>query len=178
MWNCLRRAGASLLHGHAQVILGNHMHYAKIEGLRRAALNYRAYNTSNYFEDLYKVHHSLGCAFEKKGTKVIASLTPVKEKEVILIAREFDLPLKERIYEVLACFRDKLQVTSFNLALIPHPLTETEETWDGFPVMCRLVDRGDPDMISSDIGSMELYASSIICSDPMEVARLLKESLE
>ena len=178
MWNCLRRAGASLLHGHAQVILSRHMHYSRIEGLRRAALNYGAEYGSNYFEDLYKVHHTLGCAFEKEGIKVIASLTPVKEKEVLLIAGESDLSLKERIYEVLACFRDKMNVTSFNLALIPPPLAETEECWEGFPVLVRLVDRGDPDMVSSDIGSMELFASSIICSDPLEVTRLLKESLK
>jgi len=178
MWNCLHRAGASLLHGHAQVTLSSHMHYARIEGLRRASLNYKAEYGSNYFEDLYRVHHSLDCAFEKKGIKVIAYLTPVKEKEVLLIAGGPDLSLKERIYEVLACFRDKMHVTSFNLALISPPLAETEESWEGFPVLVRLVDRGNPRMTASDIGSMELYASSIISSDPLEVARLLKESLK
>jgi hypothetical protein len=178
MWNCLRRAGASIFHGHTQVTISSYMHYAKIEGLRRAALNYGAEYGSNYFEDLYTVHHSLGCALEKEGIKVIAYLTPVKEKEVLLIAREYDLSLKERIYEVLACFRDQMHVLAFNLALIPHPLAETEESWEGFPVLVRLVDRGDPNMTSSDIGSMELFASSIISSDPLEVARLLKESLK
>lgn len=178
MWNCLHRAGSSLLHGHAQITLSSDMHYAKIEGLRRAALNYQTVYSSNYFEDLYKVHQSLGCALEKEGTRVIAYLTPVKDKEVLIIARESDLSLKERVYEVLACLRDKMHVTSFNLVLIPPPLAETEESWEGFPVLARLVDRGDPKMISSDIGSMELYASSVISSDPLEVARMLRESLK
>ena len=39
IWNCLWRAGASLLHGHAQVMLGRGMHYAAVESLRRAALH-------------------------------------------------------------------------------------------------------------------------------------------
>jgi len=38
IWNCLWRAGASLLHGHAQVMLGRDMHYAGVESLRRAGL--------------------------------------------------------------------------------------------------------------------------------------------
>ena len=178
MWNCLQRGGASLLHGHAQVTLSTNMHYAKIEALRRAALNYQAEYGSNYFEDLYKVHHSLGCAFEKEGIKVIAYLTPVKEKEVLLIAEEANLCLKERVYEILACFRDRMHVTAFNLVLIPPPLAETEESWEGFPVLVRLVDRGDPRVTTCDMGSMELYASSVISSDPWEVAWLLRKSLQ
>jgi len=178
MWNCLQRGGASLLHGHAQVTLSTNMHYAKIEALRRAALNYQAEHGSNYFEDLYRVHHSLGCALEKEGIRVIAYLTPVKEKEVLLIAKECNLSLKERIYEALACFRDRMHVTAFNLVMIPPPLAETEESWEGFPVLVRIVDRGDPKITTCDIGSMELYASSVISSDPWEVAWLLRESLQ
>ena len=178
MWNCLQRGGASLLHGHAQVTLSSNMHYAKIEALRRAALNYQSEYGSNYFEDLYRVHHSLGCAFEKEGIKVIAYLTPVKEKEVLLIADESTPSLKEGIYEVLACFRDRMRVTAFNLVMIPPPLAETEESWEGFPVLVRLVDRGDPRVTTCDMGSMELYASSVISSDPWEVALLLRESLQ
>jgi len=177
IWNCLPRAGASLLHGHAQVTLSSDMHYAGIEALRRAALNYQSEYGSNYFEDLYRVHRSLGCAFEKGGIKVIAYLTPVKEKEVILVASELGLSLKERIYEVLACFRDKLYVTAFNLALIPPPLAETEEDWEGFPVLVRIVDRGNPRVTTCDIGTMELYACSVISSDPCRVARILEDSL-
>ena len=177
VWNCMWRAGASLLHGHAQVMLSRDMHYAKIEGLRRAALRYRAEYSSNYFDDLYRVHRSLGCALEKEETKIIAYLTPVKENEVILLAREFNVSLEERIHEVLACFRDRMHVTSFNLALYLPPLAEVEESWDGFPALVRLVDRGDPQNRASDMGAMELYASSVIASDPFEVAGLLKEAL-
>ncbi len=39
----------------------------------------------------------------------------------------------------------------------------------------RLVDRGDPMNRTSDIGAMELYASSVISSDPFAVARVMRE---
>ena len=45
----------------------------------------------------------------KKGeVSVLASLTPFKDNEVILMAEELNLSLKQRIGEVLACFRDRL----------------------------------------------------------------------
>ncbi len=177
MWNCLPKAGASLLHGHAQVMLSRDMHYAKIEGLRRAALRYRAEYDANYFDDLYRLHLSLGLGLEKQGTRVLAYLSPVKEKEVVLMAKQLDQSLMERIYEVLACLRDRMQVSSFNLVLTMPPLSQAEEDWQGFPVLARIVDRGDPKSIASDIGSMELYASSVIASDPFEVARTLRDNL-
>jgi galactose-1-phosphate uridylyltransferase len=63
-WNCLWRAGASLSHGHAQVMLATGRHYLKIENLRKAALEYRRQFGSNYFDDLFAVHQALGCGFE------------------------------------------------------------------------------------------------------------------
>lgn len=178
VWNSLRRAGASLLHGHAQVTLATKMHYAKIEGLRRAIFRYRQEYGSDYFADLYQVHRALGCAIEKEGVKILAYLTPVKEKEVVFWGEKFDLAFKEMVYEVLACLRDKMHVTAFNFVLIPPPLAKTEEEWEGFPVLARVVDRGDPKMTSCDIGTMELYAANVISSDPLEVARLLREGIE
>jgi len=68
-----------------------------------------------------------------------------------------------------------MNVTAFNLGVAAPPL-EKEEGWEGFPVLARVVDRGDPRTTASDIGSMELYASSVVSSDPLEVARILKEN--
>ncbi len=177
LWNCLRRAGASLLHGHAQVVLARTRHFAKIEMQRRRALDYRREFGDNYFDDLFEIHRTLGCGIEKQGTKVMAYLTPIKEKEVVIVAPQVDASFKDRIYEVLACFRDVMNVTNFNLVAVTAPMGPTEESWEGFPAMARVVDRGEPKSPSCDIGSMELYAASVVSSDPFEVARLLKESL-
>lgn len=177
MWNCGERAGASLRHGHAQVMLGRRRHYSKIEHLRRAAWSYRDRYGRDYYEDLFHVHRSVGCGFERDGVRTMAYLSPVKEKETILMAPRLGLSLKERIYEVLACFRDRMGVTTFNLALYLPPIAEVAEDWEGFPAMARLVERGDSRSLASDIGTMELYASSVVSSDPFEVARVLKGCL-
>lgn len=177
LWNCLWRAGASLPHGHAQVALSRDAHYGKIEHLRRSAQRYREEDGSDYFQDFARVHRALGCGFEKEGVQVLAHLVPLKEKETILLADGLHASLKERIYEVLACFRDQMGVTSFNLAIALPPLGPTEEDWQGFPVLVRVVDRGDYHNRSSDIGGMELYATSVVSADPFQVAQTLRESM-
>jgi hypothetical protein len=42
--------------------------------------------------------------------------------------------------------------------------------------VARLVDRGDPGNRTCDIGSMELYAASVIASDPFVVAAALRQA--
>jgi len=178
MWNCGGRAGASLPHGHAQVMLGKERHYAKIEQLRCASLAYRSRHGTNYFDDLYMVHRSVGCGFDMNGVNVFAYLTPVKEKETVLIAHALDKELKETLFEVMACFRDRLGVGAFNVTISMPPIAPSEEDWEGFPVIARIVDRGSPSSRASDIGAMELYASTVISTDPFEVARVVKAALE
>jgi hypothetical protein len=177
LWNCLWRAGASLLHGHAQMLLGREMHYAAIEYLRRAALLFEANHRENYFDALFAAHELVGAGFRRNGVRVMANLAPVKEHEVVLLADEMNEHLKDRIYEVLACYRDRLGVNSFNMVLYRPPLAPTQESWDGFPVMVRIVDRGDPTTRTNDFGAMELYAASVVASDPLKLAQTLQDAL-
>ena len=39
------------------------------------------------------------------------------------------------------------------------------------------VDRGNPGTKAADIGAMELYAASVISSDPFNIAQVVSESL-
>jgi hypothetical protein len=174
MWNCLWKSGASILHGHAQVSLGRDIHYARVEQLRRVALLYRADKGTNYFDDLYTAHRALGLTVENGGTRLMAYLTPIKEKEMLLISEELDEDLKDSICKVLRCFTGKLGVHSFNLALYLPPIDNVEEDWSGFPTLVRIVDRGDVNNKTSDMGAMELYASSVIASDPFRVIKALR----
>ena len=173
LWNCLWKSGASIVHGHAQMTLTRAMHYAKIEQLRLAALAYRLRKGSNYFADLFRVHDALGLAWNRESVRGFTNLAPIKEKEVILLADEEGLPLYDEVYRVLERFRH-LGVKSFNAALIRPPLAPAEEDWSGFPVMVRLVDRGDPSNKTADFGGMELYAASVIASDPFRVAAFMR----
>lgn len=177
LWNCLWSAGASLLHGHAQVMLGRDMHYAAIEAQRRAALLFEANHRENYFDALYAAHELIGAGFRRNGVRVMANLAPVKEHEVILMADEMSDAFKDAIYDVLACFRDRLGVQSFNLVLYRPPLAPTQESWDGFPFMARIVDRGSPTTRTNDFGAMELYAASVVASDPLKLAETLQVAM-
>jgi hypothetical protein len=58
------------------------------------------------------------------------------------------------------------------------PLGPTEEDWSGFPYVVRIVDRGDPFDRTMDMATMELYASSVLFSDPFDVMEMLRKSLE
>jgi len=178
MWNCLWKSGASILHGHMQMTLGRGMHYAKIEHLRRASLLYQIGHGVSYFDDLYAIHQSLGLVTDHGKVRILAYLTPTKEKEVILLSKCLDEDLKYAVYRVLDCFVRKLGVTSFNLALCMRPIDSVPEDWQGFPMVVRVVDRGDPNNRTADFGAMELYASSVITSDPFQVAQALSGSFK
>lgn len=174
LWNCLWKSGASILHSHAQMTMTREMHYPKVEALRRAMATYRKKYQAEYFDDLFRVHEALGLGWEWNGVKGFIYLTPIKEKEVFLLAKEPGRPLYEAAGILLEKYR-AMSCRSFNLALLLPPLETTEEDWSGFPALVRLVDRGDPTVQTSDIGAMELYAAAVITSDPFRVAERLKE---
>jgi hypothetical protein len=174
MWNGLWRAGASIIHGHAQMTLGRGMHYARVEALRRAALLYRLAHGVSYFEDLVAAHRILGLATTHGNTQVLAHLTPVKEKEVLLIGEHADRDLTDALYRVLDTFVHRLGVQSFNIALYLRPIDAVQEDWTGFPPIIRIVDRGELSNRTADIGAMELYASSVISGDPFRVIEALQ----
>jgi hypothetical protein len=43
--------------------------------------------------------------------------------------------------------------------------------------MVRIVDRGDPTSRTNDMGAMELYAASVVSSDPLNLAHVLQDTL-
>lgn len=178
MWNCLWRSGASIPHGHAQVSLTRGMHYGKIEQQRRAAVAYRAEHGMNYFDDLFLAHQALGLGERLETVRVMANLTPLKEKEVVLLAPAIDDNLGRAIYQTLRCMVESLNVVSFNLVIWQRPLVPSEEDWSDVPVVVRMVDRGDALNRTSDFGAMELYAASVVSSDPFRVADALWSCVE
>lgn len=189
IWNCGPRAGGSVVHGHAQLLLGRGRHYPRVERARRDAAAYRAEQgpTADYFADLVAVHRDLGLvAREVDGVAVLAHVTPVKEREVLVVGRpgmdERDPAFTDAVARTVIAFRDVLEVHAFNLALHRPPLdggsaAGSAADWAPIPPIVYLVDRGDPSSTASDIGSMELYAASVIGGDPFEVAERLRAAL-
>jgi len=171
-WNCGVAAGASLGHAHLQVALARSRPFGGVERLRAAAEEYRARHGADYFRDLVRVHGALGCACTLEGAALLASLTPAREREVMIIAPSMEEGLGEALYAALACYRDRLAVRAFNLSLFGPPLAEGDEDWRRFPFVARLVERGP-----SDVGAMELFAAAVVSHDPLELAEALAASL-
>src|SRR5439155_8832352 len=110
MWNCLPRSGASIVHAHMQVALGEGCAYARVELWRRAAEAYRTRHGRDYFDDLYAAHMALGIAGTLGQARWLAHLTPVKEKELVLLAPSLDADLPRQIHRVLRLYIDVLGV--------------------------------------------------------------------
>lgn len=176
-WNCLWNAGSSVVHGHAQIALTEGQAYAKIEEMRSHALEYQENHKSNYFEDDYKIHENLALGFEKGGVKIHAKITPIKEKEIILTSPNFDDNLANALGGVLRSLKENMGVFTFNVGVILRPLMKTPEVWDHMPVIVRVVDRGNLSSKTADIGAMELFAQSVVGSNPYHVIRELKKGM-
>jgi hypothetical protein len=175
MWNSLWRAGGSIVHGHMQMIVTRGRHYPKVDALGRDAAEYRAAFGRDYFDDLYLVHASLGLGHTVGGARLMASLVPIKEREIVIVGRpgQDERSLVPAIARALDAYR-ALGVVPHNMVAYVAPLAGGDGDWSAFPPVVRLVDRGDPGNRTSDIGAMELYAASVISSDPFAVSEALR----
>jgi hypothetical protein len=173
-WNCLWKAGASLVHGHMQILLGKEP-YASMLQLQSVDEAYRTAHEEGYFEALYRVHEELGLALDKDGVRIFASVTPKKEKEVVLISETADRRLFAAIHTALAVLTTRLGVESFNVAMLLPPL---DGSWPAFPVVTRILDRGKLSDKTTDVAVAELYLNqSVVSSDPVKVWAALKPAL-
>jgi len=179
MWNCLWKAGASIIHGHAQVTVARDVTYSKIGLLRNRSLWYQEEYKANYFDDIFDIHSKLGLGFMMGDVKVMVDLCPIKEKGITLYGKSFDGSLSFAVNSILRALVSKFGVRSFNLIAIPSPITETYESWEHMPIILQIVDRGSLETRHSDFGSMELFAQSVVGFNPYNLVEdLKKESLQ
>src|SRR5579872_1137393 len=194
LWNCLWRAGASQVHGHVQMTLSAAMPHARVALWRTAAARYHQETGGDYFADLAAVHRALGLAAagdtEDDKVERFVSLTPIKEREIVLLAPTYaagaldpaePATLAEPLAVTLRAALDTLGVRSFNLAVFGPPFSAPgaqSDNWDDFPLVARFVDRGNPLSSTSDIGALELFGSSVIATDPFDLARTLRDTTD
>lgn len=170
VWNCLWRAGASILHGHMQTFLARGLPYARVERLRAAAQSYRGRHGRDYFDDLFRAHEAVGCGVRHGAVRCMASLTPTKDREVVLLAPAPGTALAGALHAVLSGLRDT-GTRSFNVGIAAPPLAADGRDWTGFPLVAWVVDRGDLRSAVSDIGALELFAEPVVTTDPVATAR-------
>lgn len=176
LWNCLWPAGASVVHGHAQVALARQRHYARVERWRLAGRQYREAFQRPYFEDFFDAHRAIGLGFESANVRVLAHLTPLKENEIVLLGSALSSELSHAVYLALVALTQHLGARSFSLALYHPPLDSPSPDWSEFPVVVRLLERRHPGVRTSDIGALELFAASAVSSDPFVLAGALRDA--
>ncbi len=176
-WNALWKSGASVVHGHAQVVCARGQHYTRLERLRAATESYRARHARSYFDDLVAVHDALGLSLHHGSAVALPSLTPLKEHEVWIVDTDLTEDLLDLLDHVLSRLVDEVGVQSFNLAYLRPPLGSTPEDWSGFPHVIRIVDRGSLTTPMTDIGGLEMFATASVANDPFRLIRTLEAEL-
>lgn len=165
-WNFLYRAGASVFHPHLQILYLDQLP-AKLEFLSDRAGEYEKKFGSNYWQDLFLVSKSLGLAKEiGNGFRILVSLTPAKERELIILVDQWSGCL-DRLAGLIEKYIN-LGSQSFNLFLVGG---DEKSKPIGF-----IVDRGPLSEVNADIGSLELYAFTVVSFDPFAFAQTLREN--
>ena len=186
--NQLGKSGASIgYHQHGQEILkgsppGRMMQLFNISYL------YRHLNQRDYFADWFSAHQAVGLGLTiELGTSgdkidIFPSLTPAKERQIIMLASNYNQEARQIVYRAFEYFVRGLGVPAFNLCVMRPPLIPGVQlngrSWEGIPTVISLVDRGDPTAKHSDIGGAELLGGIVIvAADPYRVDAGLKETL-
>lgn len=166
------KSAGSVEHAHLQVVGRERSHFAYPETIAGRC-------PSDYWSRLGEVHRELGLAVSDGDCAAWANLAPVKERDVTAISETLTGGARfvYRIWKTLAAQGTK----DFSLAAILSPAYLAQECPERFArwpnVVWRFVDRGDPQVRHGDIGTMELFGSSVVGTDPFEVARWLKSSV-
>ncbi len=163
IWNNGFRAGASIEHPHLQIFAFDTLP-AKIDFLFKRTIEYKNQFNSDYLEDLFEIHSKLGLAKKLNEIKIIINLTPFKDYELIFLFKDLEKNLTD-ISELLNLYC-KIS-NNFNLLICDSDFLKI-----GF-----IVDRGEISKINSDIGSLEIYAFSVVGFDILEFAEKLFSEL-
>lgn len=182
-WNCLGSAGASQAHGHMQILTNPCGFYGRQGLMVSCAESYRNQTKRDYIEDWVEVHRQVELAHDYQGVRIVATMTPVKEKEVVIVAKRDskEESVADAIAMVLRTYVDALGVLSFNVGLYLPPLGDDAYP---LPLIARCVDRGDPSPMpagkakTADVGGMELYGSSVVTTDPYRVIDAVRKEID
>eukprot|EP00755_Sulcionema_specki_P028056 Sspe_Gene.89057::Locus_60921_Transcript_1_1_Confidence_1.000_Length_1369::g.89057::m.89057 len=171
MWDSTGRASASQIHQHMQLSVTNKF-YTRAEMMRRSSAAYQAEWGGNMWADMALVHDQLGLAVRKGDCVLMASLTPIKERELIVVGYSDDSDFAALWYVALAALRS-FGTRSFSSGVVFEPLDNPRS----YPAVARVVDRGAPSDIRNDVGAMELYGSFNVGQDPFDLMPTIREEL-
>lgn len=180
MWDILPKGGASQVHTHFQISLCKDRYFAQWEVQRTAARRYAGRTGGrNYWRDLALAHDAAGLAIRRGDAVAFASLTPPVGTEVVLMAETLSDDLAALLYDVLEQSFKRVGMRAFSMGICLPPLSTAGRVKDPLrmPVIVKVVDRGNPDDVRSDMSANEIYGSPIISTDPFILARQLAHGI-
>lgn len=177
IWDLLPKSGSSQLHPHDQVFLSPNRYQGMVETWRRAAQDYFTDFRSNYFSDLVSIYSALGLVATHRSAVALASLTPRKDNEVVIIAPEADKDFFELTYFVLRAYIDDLKKYSFSLGG-GFPAMSSEAKAGRIPAFIRVITRGVATEIRTDISALELFTATNVNIDPYKVISDIRNSVK
>lgn len=166
------KSASSVEHAHVQIVARKGRHFAYAEEIASRV-------PPDYWHRVRCAHEHAGLAVGGSGCSGWASLIPVKERDITATSRDVEEGARfmYRVWRRLA----RHGTRDFSLAAILSPgyldPVHCPERFAHWPkVLWRFVDRGDPVVRHGDIGTMELFGSPVVASDPYHVARLLRDA--
>ncbi len=176
-WNVLC---GSAIHGHAQVTLSSGFPEGGVSRALAVARTYESATGCNYWADLVRAHEEAGLSVAMSAARGFAALAPVKEREIWVVGPTAQ-PLR-----LGADFRRLLRASLRSLSEVDvvRPAINAAIHWvPGLArgealAIARLIDRGWPLLGVPDWASMETYGTSVVATDPFDVAERLRRALE
>lgn len=169
-----RKSAGSVPHAHLQVVGRMDRHFGFPERVI-------AQCPPNYWANTQAIHDMLGLAVTdiQKDVHAWASLVPTKERDITATSPSI-MAGADAIFDALSTLRQH-GTNNFSLVAFLSPAAWTHNPDSRFAswpnVLWRIVDRGDLRARHSDIGCLELLGeSTVVASDPFQVAQWLRES--
>ncbi|MBI4059249.1 hypothetical protein HY404_03360 [Candidatus Microgenomates bacterium] len=180
------KAGASIPHGHAQVLgFRGSMHRFIVEHYNAMANIYKSVYQQDFWEDKFKIHQSLGLGWNTgEDVWTLATLTPKKNRGLTIfdnISNRFGVSteFKNTFYQSLRFMFDEEAVEEFNFALLFPPFGRNDDYWKNSRNFVIFVDRGSSRTPTNDMGAMEAITGLVVVEqDPFRWGTKLGKYLQ
>ena len=169
----LWRAGASQIHPHLQVWLGDR-YEGQFAMLDRQSVQYRKQYGSSYWSDLIYLHLKLGLAVTVGDVVVMAPLNSHKEYELMVISPVVYETFTQVYANIMKVYNDQLGLYCRSMAMSWPSLGTTGGNEDKMPAVLRVGSRGACDSSINDVSSLELYSVYSVSVDPYTTINMFK----
>eukprot|EP01062_Namystynia_karyoxenos_P073129 TRINITY_DN69977_c0_g1_i1.p1 TRINITY_DN69977_c0_g1~~TRINITY_DN69977_c0_g1_i1.p1 ORF type:complete len:494 (+),score=144.76 TRINITY_DN69977_c0_g1_i1:154-1482(+) len=172
MWDCMPRASASQMHQHMQINIVDHP-LSKPAVMLHLAERYGVEQGANLWSDIVAAHLQVGLAVVHGNCALMAYITPIKERELVVAGPSDDECFPLLWYAALSALL-RHGTRSYSSAIHFEPM-------DGrgpLPAVARVIDRGAPGDLRNDVGAMEFYGSNNVGQDPFRLMPWIHEQIE